>query len=37
MIQTTLVGLWFGLCVRRSHSLIPVIVAHYVADMLVFL
>ena len=37
VIQTTLVGLWFGLCVRRSRSLIPVIVAHYVADMLVFL
>lgn len=37
VLQTTLVGIVFGLCVRRARSLVPVIIAHYVADLLVYL
>lgn len=37
VLQTTLVGAMFGLCVARGKSLIPVILAHYLVDLLVFL
>ncbi len=37
VLQTALVGFAFGLCVMRGRSLLPVILAHYVADLLVFL
>ncbi len=37
VMLTCIVGLGFGLCVSGSRSLVPTIIAHYVADLLVFI
>ena len=36
ILQTALVGLLFGLCAAGSRSLWPVIIAHYVVDLVAF-
>lgn len=37
VLQTMLVGVVFGLCVQRGKSLVPVIMVHYLVDLLVYL
>ena len=36
IVQTALIGLWFGITAQSSRSLWPVIIAHYVVDLVAF-